>query len=230
MKPERKFKLSEHVGYKSWLFIMLAVLVLGFKFAENILLDADDDDISYARLILPANKIADAEPGDVFVYSHEDEKFVRSKFCSLQKFSADAWANRKLTALNIWGVTLNDTLTAMSERLPVGIPDIFKVKRPVKIWAYAERFRTAVNAPMDPVCLQGVLVVTRDPGLTPFMVDSILAVKEATGQEKWVGFVKPLIIDPDSCENCPQPRTVRDIIKASGSTQFKVDKKIVKLE
>ncbi|MGC3936358.1 hypothetical protein ACOTTU_00980 [Roseobacter sp. EG26] len=230
LDTDDKPKPAKSVDYKFWTMTALVLTVLAFNVTESVLLDADEADISYARLIVPANRISDPYPGDVFVYSHKNEKFEDSKFCSLQSFSADRPPiEDRLSASNIWGSSLNETLATVGEYVPKKIASWVTVKSPEKKWTYFKQHRTAVNAPMDPACLQTVVAASTNPDLTPFVVDSIYEVQDTNGQSKWVRFANPLMIDPATCSDCPQPKTLHDIVQADAFTRLKAKLNIVKI-
>ncbi|MBW4707677.1 hypothetical protein KX928_07745 [Roseobacter sp. YSTF-M11] len=228
MEQAEKSKLSERIDYKFWTIAIMVLTVLVFNVTERVLLDADEADISYARLIVPANKISNPLPGDVFVFNHQNERFEDSRFCSLQTFSPELPPiEDRLSASNLWGSSVNDTLATVGDYVPQKIASWVTVQSPEKSWTYFKRHRTAVNAPMEPSCLQTVVAASTNPNLTPFVVDSIYEVQDTTGQAKWVRFANPLMIDPATCSDCPQPKTLRDIVQVDPFTRLKAKLNIV---
>ncbi|WP_299738383.1 hypothetical protein [uncultured Roseobacter sp.] len=225
-KPKKRWKFD----YKFWTIASMVGVVLAFNVVETLVLDADEDDIGYARLIVQANRVSNPNPGDVYVFNHEINDFVESKVCSLQQFSTNFVAvEDKLSAHNVLGTRVNKTMASVSEWVGEKITGFAKVESPEREWVYSKTHRPAVNAPMDPACLQTVVAVAANITLTPFVVDSIYEVRDAESESRWVRFANPLMIDPGTCTECPQPKTLRDIVHADAFTRMKVDWNIVKI-
>ncbi|MFK7881977.1 hypothetical protein [Roseobacter sp.] len=230
METEAKPKKSRKFDFKFWTIAGMVAAVLAFNVAETLVLDADEDDIGYARLIVPANRISDPNPGDVYVFNHENNDFVESRICSLQVFKgAFVPVEAKLSASNVWGTGVNKTMASMGDWVGEKITGFATVESPKREWTYSKTHRPAVDAPMDPACLQTVVAIAANVTLTPFVVDSIYEVRDADSESKWVRFANPLMIDPETCSECPQPKTLRDIVQADAFTRMKVDWNIVKI-
>ncbi len=224
-------KARRKIDYKFWTIAGLVLAVLGFNVAGRMVLDADEADISYARLIVPANWVTNPQPGDVFVFNHENDAFVESKFCSLQIFKEPHSTTEQLRASNIWGSSVNDTLETVGGYVPEKIAGLATVANAETKWTYQKTHRAQVQAPMEAACLQTVAAAAFNPNLTPFVVDAIYQVDDADGQKKWVRFANPLMLDPDSCQaGCPTPKRLREIVQADAMTRFKAAWGIVRIE
>ncbi|SFT80234.1 hypothetical protein [Sedimentitalea nanhaiensis] len=229
--PPQTATSPRKVDYKFWTIAVLIVSGLGFNVIERLVLDADEADISYARLIVPANRVTDPHPGDIFVFNHENDAFVESKFCSLQYFEEPQPISEHLTASNLWGSSVNDTIASMADYVPNKISGLARVDNAEKTWTYSKTHRKEVRAPMEAACLQTVVATAFNPNLTPFVVDAIYQVDDAVGQSKWVRFANPLMLDPASCQDgCPQPKRLKEIVQADAITRFKAAWGIVRIE
>ncbi|WP_187429951.1 hypothetical protein ROLI_025760 [Roseobacter fucihabitans] len=229
MEEVKKPVKSKKIDLKFWTIAGMIAAVLGFNIAETLVLDADEDDIGYARMIIPDTRVSNPLPGDVYVFNHDINDFVESKICSLQTYATVAPVEAKLSASNIWGAGVNKTMDSVGGWVGEKIIGLAKVDSPQKDWSYSKTHRPAVNAPMNPACLQTVVAMAANISLTPFVVDSIYEVHGGENVSKWVRFANPLMIDPSSCTQCPQPKTVRDIIGADAFTRMKVDWNIVEI-
>lgn len=229
MEAAEKPAKTKKIDLKFWTIAGMIAAVLGFNIAETLVLDADEDDIGYARMIIPDTRVSDPLPGDVYVFNHDINDFVESKICSLQTFRKVAPVEAKLSASNVWGTGVNKTMESVGGWVGDKIIGLAKVDSPQREWTYLKTHRPAVQAPMNPACLQTVVAMAANTSLTPFVVDSIYEVHGSESTSKWVRFANPLMIDPTSCTECPQPKTVRDIIQADPFTRIKVDWNIVKI-
>lgn len=224
-------KKARRIDYKFWVIATLILSVLGFNIVESLVLDADEADISYARLIVPANRVTDPKPGDVFVFNHQNDSFVESKFCSLQVFEDPQPITEHLRASNVWGSSVNDTLNSVGEYVPQKIAGFATVANAEMNWTYKKTHRLEVRAPMEAACLQTVVATAFNPDLTPFVVDAIYQVDDGDGQKTWVRFANPLMLDPDSCESgCPKPKRLQEIVQADAITKFKAAWGIVRID
>jgi hypothetical protein len=224
-------KKQKRVDYKFWTIAGLVSAVLVFNLAERLVLDADEEDISYARLIVPANRVTDPHPGDVFVFNHQNNAFVESKFCSLQYFEEPQPVADNLKASNVWGSSVNATIDSIGDYVGEKITGLARVDHAERQWTYSKTHREEVQAPMEAACLQTVVAVAFNPDLTPFVVDAIYQVEYAAGSSKWVRFANPLMLDPESCEGgCPQPKALQDIVQADAMTRFKAKWGIVRIQ
>lgn len=228
VSPEKREK---KVDFKFWTITGLVVAVLAFNLAERLVLDADEEDISYARLIIPANRVTDPHPGDVFVFSHQNNAFVESKFCSLQYFESPEPVSDNLKASNVWGSSVNATIASVGDYVGEKITGLARVDHAERQWTYQKTHRKEVQAPMEAACLQTVVAAAFNPDLTPFVVDAIYQVEDAEGQSKWVRFANPLMLDPESCDGgCPEKKNLEEIVQADAITRFKAKWGIVRIQ
>lgn len=224
-------KKRRKLDYKFWTLATLGGAVLAFNVAERLLLDADVSDISYARLIIPGNLVTNPRPGDVFVFNHENDAFNESRFCSLQLPDPSEPVVDRLKASNIWGSSVNDTLASMEDYIGAKIAGLARVENAEQQWTYSRMHRVEVHAPMEAACLQTVVAAALNPTLTPFVVDSVYQVDDASGTEAWVRFADPLMLEPDSCDGeCPKAKQLPEIVGADWFTRFKANWGIVKVQ
>ncbi len=228
---EKPVELRRKTDFKFWTIAGLVSAVLGFNVAERLLLDADEADISYARLVIPANLVTNPSPGDVFVFNHDSNLFVESRFCALQIFGEAEPVTDTIKASNIWGVSVNATIIAVSDYFGKKITDFARVENAEREWHVKKIPRQNVRAPLQEECLAPVLEAVENPKLTPFVVDAVYTVEDHDGQKEWVRFANPIMLDPASCQGgCPELRTLRDIVQANALTQFKLRYGIVHVQ
>lgn len=224
-------KKRRKLDYKFWTLATLGGAVLAFNLAERLFLDADVNDISYARLIIPGNFVTNPKPGDVFVFNHDNNAFNESRFCSLQQPQPSEPVVDRLMASNLWGSSVNDTLASMEDYIGAKLAGLARVENAERHWTYSRMHRDEVLAPMEAACLQTVVAAALNPTLTPFVVDSVYQVDDADGTKNWVRFANPLMLEPDSCQGgCPQAKQLPDIVAPDWVTRFKADWGIVKVQ
>lgn len=229
---ETESKRKRRTDFKFWTLAGLVAAVLGFNVAERLVLDADETDISYARLIIPANRVIDPSPGDVFVFNHKHNAFVVSRFCALQVFGEAAEPTpATIRAWNLWGVSVNDTIASVGDYVGEKITNLARVENAERHWQISKHARQEVRAPMQENCLLAVVDAVKDPNLTPFIVDAVYRVEGADGTRDWVRFASPIILSSDACGGtCPASKSLTDIIKADPVTRFKSRLRIVQIQ
>jgi hypothetical protein len=232
-------KTSEKSPTQSWLsdyrFLFLTglvLLLLGFNVVEHLLLDADEADMRYERQVINGSKVSDPKPGHVYAFDHKQDKFVESKVCALQRLTSDSPKEEfKLIALNIWGDSVNSTVTSVGDWVGEKIANIVRVDRPNGEWVFVKHFRSSVRAELDPSCLDEVVRLVKNQYLTPFIVDTVYVDwSDPALPRRWVGFAQPILLDESTCPDCPEPFAIRDIVEADAFTRFKVDRNIVRIE
>ncbi|MCV6586299.1 MAG: hypothetical protein OIF47_12245 [Marinibacterium sp.] len=213
-----------------WILAALFVGCLCFALAERYILDADTHDISYAKLVLKSNAVADPKPGQVYVFDHHNNRFVETMLCSLQILVANQSSDR-LRASNIWGGSLNGAIEAVSDYVPQKIASLMHVEKAELEWVFTKEHRPRISAPMESDCLAIVVTHVQSPDYTPFIVDAVYTVEHAGDVTKWVSFAPPLLMEPGHCVDCPEPMRVRDVIGAyvGRFTRIKVDNNIVQV-
>ncbi|MDW4499458.1 hypothetical protein R5H30_15810 [Sulfitobacter sp. D35] len=223
-------RVGRQFDYKFWTIVSLVLLAFGYNVAKELVLDADDADISYDRLFVSSTRVIDPHPGDVFIYNHADSAFVPSKVCSLQIFGAPPAATQGLRASNVWGSSVNATLASVGGYVGDKITGLATVKNAERHWTYSWTHRPQVRAPMEEDCFEDVKTAALKSGVTPFVVDAVYRVDNAGGTSSWVRFANPLILDPSTCETCPKPVSLRDVVRGDRITRFKANWGLVRVE
>lgn len=213
-RPERK-------GTARWLLAAgVVALGLGLHLSKS-LLDADDHDIRYSQLLVPAKWLSDPKPGDVFVFNHATDRFVTSRLCRLQASTDVPVEAGFLKALNHWGEATNAAIGWASDYLPARLQPMLRVEKPGHEWQYEKAHRVSITAPMEAPCLKDVIQTVEKPHLTSFIVDVVYTVESAENVTKFVGFANPVLLANNSCGQCPQPMLVSDLVEANTFTRFK---------
>lgn len=214
-----------------WILGSIFLGCLCFGLAERYLLDADSEDISYAKLVVKSNAVADPKPGQVYVFDHRDNRFVESMLCSLQILEVSQ-STDKLRAANVWGGSLNGAIDAVSDYVPQKIIGLMQVERAELEWVFTKEHRPSILSPMEAECQATVVTHVESPDYTPFIVDAVYTVEHAGDVTKWVSFAPPLMTKSGPCAGCPEPMKVRDVVGAyvGRFTRMKVDNNIVHVQ
>lgn len=219
------------LSFKYWAIVGMVCLVLGFELAESLVLDADEADLRYQRLVVDADRFNQPEPGNAYIFNHSIGDFRPTMVCALQTVEEELRPTpATFSASNVWGSGLNSAVEVVGGYLGEKIIGFVTVAQPRAEWVYSKTHLPKINVPFDMDCLEKVMETAAKPNFTVFIVDTVYwRSDQDDDQPAVVRLDDPILLE--SCSgNCPKPISIRNVVRADRFARFKGDYRIVHIE